>query len=51
MAAFGLVFQDPSLQAVGSTVEKDIAFGPENMGLPRERIREIVAMDSDEKAK
>ena len=42
MAAFGLVFQDPSLQAVGSTVEKDIAFGPENMGLPRERIREIV---------
>ena len=42
MAAFGLVFQDPSLQTVGSTVEKDIAFGPENMGLPRERIREIV---------
>ncbi len=30
MKLFGLVFQDTSLQIVGSTVEKDIAFGLEN---------------------
>ncbi len=30
MRFFGLVFQDTSLQIVGSTVEKDIAFGLEN---------------------
>lgn len=30
MGFFGLVFQDTSLQIVGSTVERDIAFGLEN---------------------
>ncbi|HEY8532214.1 MAG TPA: ATP-binding cassette domain-containing protein [Limnochorda sp.] len=34
----GLVFQDPENQVVGSTVEEDVAFGPENLGLPTEEI-------------
>lgn len=38
----GLVFQETSLQIVGSTVEMDIAFGPENLEYPAERIAEIV---------
>ena len=42
MKALSLVFQDTSLQIVGSTVERDIAFGPENLGLPRDKIDEKV---------
>lgn len=38
MKAFGLVFQDTSLEIVGSTVKKDIAFGLENLRWARERI-------------
>ncbi len=38
MKFFGLVFQDTSLQIVGSTVEKDIAFGLENQ---KRSVREI----------
>ncbi len=34
----GLVFQDPDNQIVASTVEDDVAFGPENLGLPRTEI-------------
>ncbi len=41
MKAFGLVFQDSSLEIVGSTVEKDKAYGPEKMGLDRDGIRRI----------
>jgi energy-coupling factor transport system ATP-binding protein len=33
-----LVFQNPENQIVGATVEEDIAFGAENLGLPREEI-------------
>ena len=40
MKAFGLVFQDTSLEIVGSTVRKDIAFGLENLRMERERIQE-----------
>ena len=40
MKAFGLVFQDTSLEIVGSTVKKDIAFGLENMKLSRDKIQE-----------
>jgi energy-coupling factor transport system ATP-binding protein len=36
----GLVFQSPADQIVSSSVEEDVAFGPENLGLPR---REIAA--------
>lgn len=39
----GIVFQNPFLQFVGSTVEEDIAFGPENLGLNREEIRNRVS--------
>lgn len=34
----GVVFQNPDNQMVASIVEDDIAFGPENIGLPREEI-------------
>jgi energy-coupling factor transport system ATP-binding protein len=40
--AVGIVFQDPDSQFIGMTVEEDIAFGPENMGLPSARIKELV---------
>jgi energy-coupling factor transport system ATP-binding protein len=35
----GLVFQNPDDQIVTSVVADDVAFGPENLGLPREEIR------------
>lgn len=35
----GVVFQDPESQIVGATVEDDVAFAPENQGLPPEEIR------------
>ena len=34
----GLVFQYPEYQLFEETVEKDVAFGPKNMGLPKEEI-------------
>lgn len=34
----GVVFQNPDNQLVASIVEDDIAFGPENLGVPREEI-------------
>jgi len=37
-----MVFQDPDSQIVGETVKEDVAFGPENMGLPVEEIMERV---------
>ncbi len=33
-----MVFQSPRDQIVGSTVEEDTAFGPENLGVPQEEI-------------
>ncbi|MBQ5994523.1 MAG: energy-coupling factor transporter ATPase [Clostridia bacterium] len=38
----GVVFQNPDNQIVSSIVEEDVAFGPENLGLPREEIRKRV---------
>jgi energy-coupling factor transport system ATP-binding protein len=35
----GMVFQNPDNQLVASVVEEDVAFAPENLGLPREEIR------------
>ena len=35
----GMVFQNPDNQIVATVVEEDVAFGPENLGLPREKIR------------
>jgi energy-coupling factor transporter ATP-binding protein EcfA2 len=39
----GTLLQDPERQIVTSTVERQVAFGPENLGWPRERIRAAVA--------
>ena len=38
----GMVFQNPDNQLVATIVEEDIAFGPENLGLPPEEIRRRV---------
>ncbi|AIS53161.1 energy-coupling factor transporter ATP-binding protein EcfA1 [Thermoanaerobacter kivui] len=38
----GLVFQNPDNQIVAAIVEEDIAFGPENLGIPPDEIRERV---------
>jgi energy-coupling factor transport system ATP-binding protein len=35
----GMVFQNPDNQLVATMVEEDVAFGPENLGVPREEIR------------
>ena len=40
----GTVLQDPERQIVASNVYNEIAFGPENLGLPREEIVERVEM-------
>jgi energy-coupling factor transporter ATP-binding protein EcfA2 len=38
----GYVFQNPENQLFALTVEKDVAFGPENLGLTRDEIRDRV---------
>lgn len=38
----GLVFQDPDVQILGGTVEEEVSFGPMNLGLPEEQVRERV---------
>lgn len=38
----GLVLQNPDNQLVASIVEEDVAFGPENLGVPPEEIRQRV---------
>ncbi len=35
----GMVFQNPDNQIVANVVEEDVAFGPENLGVPTEEIR------------
>lgn len=39
----GMVFQNPDNQMVATIVEEDVAFGPENLGVPSEEIRQRVA--------
>ncbi len=39
----GMVFQNPDNQSVATIVEEDIAFGPENLGIPPKEIRERVS--------
>lgn len=38
----GMVFQNPDNQIVATVVEEDVAFGPENLGVPSEEIRKRV---------
>ncbi len=38
----GMVFQNPDNQIIASVVEEDVAFGPENIGVPTEQIVERV---------
>ncbi len=38
----GMVFQNPDNQIVATIVEDDVAFGPENLGVPRKEIRQRV---------
>ena len=40
--AAGMVFQNPDNQIIGTVVEEDVGFGPENMGIPTEEIWERV---------
>ena len=37
-----IIFQNPDNQIVGTTVEEDVAFGPENLGVPQKELRERV---------
>lgn len=38
----GMVFQDPDNQLVATIVEEDVAFGPENLGIPHPELRQRV---------
>ena len=40
--AVGMVFQNPDNQIVANVVEEDVAFAPENLGVPPEQIRQRV---------
>ena len=44
----GMVFQNPDNQIVGTTVEEDVAFGVENLGVPPEEIRARIDRSMDE---
>lgn len=39
----GTMLQDPDKQIVGSTVEQEVAFGMENLGVPRKEMRQRIA--------
>ncbi|MBV9119790.1 MAG: ABC transporter ATP-binding protein [Chloroflexi bacterium] len=41
-SSIGMVFQNPEDQVVGATVEADVAFGPENLGIPLAELRQRV---------
>ena len=38
----GMIFQNPDNQIIAQVVEEDVAFGPENIGVPGEKIRKRV---------
>lgn len=39
----GIVLQNPDNQIVGNSVEEDTAFGPENLGVPRDEMKQRIA--------
>jgi energy-coupling factor transport system ATP-binding protein len=41
-ATVGMVFQNPDNQFVATVAEEEVAFGPENLGVPRAELRERV---------
>lgn len=43
----GMVFQNPDNQIIGTVVEEDVGFGPENMGVPTEEIWKRVEKSLD----
>ncbi len=43
----GMVFQNPDNQMIASIIEDEIAFGPENLGVPREEIGERITYALD----
>ncbi len=43
----GMVFQNPDNQIIGATVEEDVAFGPENLGIPHDEMVERVYRSID----
>ncbi|NLO89543.1 MAG: energy-coupling factor transporter ATPase [Clostridia bacterium] len=51
----GMVFQNPDNQIIATSVEEDVAFGPENLGLPpgeiAERVKEALSLVSMEHLK
>jgi len=38
----GMVFQNPENQLLASSAEEEVAFGPENLGIPSEKIHQLV---------
>ncbi len=46
--SIGTVLQDPAKQIVGATVEAELAFGPENLGVPREEIRDLIRLVTEQ---
>lgn len=46
-AYVGMVFQNPEAQLFNSTVERELAFGLESLGLPRDEIRRRVAESAE----
>lgn len=38
----GMVFQNPDNQIISNVIEEDVAFGPENIGVPAEKLRKRV---------
>jgi energy-coupling factor transport system ATP-binding protein len=44
----GTVLQDPAKQIVGATVEAELAFGPENLGVSRGEIRELIRLVAEQ---
>jgi energy-coupling factor transport system ATP-binding protein len=45
--SIGTVLQDPAKQIVGATVEAELAFGPENLGIDRTEIRRRIGEVAD----